>query len=77
FSWFKRVPLDHDREMRLVVWDTHSEGIETLISYHRRAHVSIVVYDITNQRTFEKAKTWVKTLQETDQTKHFHRTCRE
>ncbi|KAJ7384870.1 Ras- protein Rab-5B [Desmophyllum pertusum] len=59
------VPLDHDMEMRLDVWDTPGhERIERLMWLRGIIHAAIVVYDITNQRTFEKAKTWVKTLQE-------------
>lgn len=31
--------------------------------YYRGAQAAIVVYDITNQETFARAKTWVKELQ--------------
>lgn len=31
--------------------------------YYRGAQAAIVVYDITNQETFGRAKTWVKELQ--------------
>ena len=31
--------------------------------YYRGAQAAIVVYDITNTDTFERAKTWVKELQ--------------
>ena len=31
--------------------------------YYRGAQAAIVVYDITNQDTFSRAKTWVKELQ--------------
>lgn len=31
--------------------------------YYRGAQAAIVVYDITNQDTFGRAKTWVKELQ--------------
>ena len=31
--------------------------------YYRGAQAAIVVYDITNADTFERAKSWVKELQ--------------
>ncbi|KAJ7384883.1 Ras- protein Rab-5B [Desmophyllum pertusum] len=63
--WSMMVPLDHDEEMRLRVWDTtggHGSGSFNILQC-MGTHAAIVVYDITNQRTFEKAKTWVKRLQ--------------
>ena len=65
---FQRVRPDYDTDLRLDVYDTAGrESFDSLsIMYCRVAHAAIVVYDITNQRTFEKAKTWVKRLQEQD-----------
>ncbi|KAJ7384885.1 Ras- protein Rab-5B [Desmophyllum pertusum] len=52
-------------EMVLVVWENPgNERIVRSMWLRGIAHAAIVVYDITNQRTFEKAKMWVKELQE-------------
>lgn len=32
--------------------------------YYRGAQAAVVVYDITNQNSFERAKSWVNELQE-------------
>lgn len=38
--------------------------------YYRGAQAAIVVYDIQNQDSFQRAKTWVKELQRQVSTKH-------
>uniref|UniRef100_A0A8C2VSM0 small monomeric GTPase n=1 Tax=Chinchilla lanigera TaxID=34839 RepID=A0A8C2VSM0_CHILA len=47
------------------IWDTAGqERYHSLAPmYYRGAQAAIVVYDITNQETFARAKTWVKELQ--------------
>jgi len=49
----------------LTLWDTAGqERYHSLAPmYYRGAQAAIVVYDITNADTFERAKTWVKELQ--------------
>ena len=32
--------------------------------YYKDSHVAIIVYDITNKRSFEVLKTWIKELDE-------------
>jgi len=54
-----------DRTLRLQLWDTAGqERFRSLIpSYIRDSSGAIVVYDITNRDTFQRAKQWVKELQ--------------
>uniref|UniRef100_A0A672UNJ8 RAB5B, member RAS onco family n=1 Tax=Strigops habroptila TaxID=2489341 RepID=A0A672UNJ8_STRHB len=58
------VCLD-DTTVKFEIWDTAGqERYHSLAPmYYRGAQAAIVVYDITNQETFARAKTWVKELQ--------------
>lgn len=50
-----------DRTIRLQLWDTAGqERFRTLVpSYIRDSNVAVVVYDITDRKTFEQAHKWV------------------
>ncbi|CAG9858400.1 unnamed protein product [Phyllotreta striolata] len=54
-----------DTTVKFEIWDTAGqERYHSLAPmYYRGAQAAIVVYDITNQDTFGRAKTWVKELQ--------------
>lgn len=54
-----------DATIKFEIWDTAGqERYHSLAPmYYRGAHVAIVVYDVTSQETFSKAKIWVKELQ--------------
>ncbi|XP_065207788.1 ras-related protein Rab-5B isoform X2 [Planococcus citri] len=58
------VCLD-DTTVKFEIWDTAGqERYHSLAPmYYRNAQAAIVVYDITKQDTFGRAKTWVKELQ--------------
>lgn len=58
------VCLD-DTTVKFEIWDTAGqERYHSLAPmYYRGAQAAIVVYDITNPDTFERAKSWVKELQ--------------
>lgn len=58
------VCLD-DTTVKFEIWDTAGqERYHSLAPmYYRGAQAAIVVYDITNQDTFGRAKNWVKELQ--------------
>lgn len=55
----------HDIFPQFEIWDTAGqERYHSLAPmYYRGAQAAIVVYDITNADTFERAKAWVKELQ--------------
>eukprot|EP01135_Chromosphaera_perkinsii_P002947 Nk52_evm58s230 gene=Nk52_evmTU58s230 len=58
------VCLD-DTTVKFEIWDTAGqERYHSLAPmYYRGAQAAIVVYDVTNNDTFNRAKTWVKELQ--------------
>eukprot|EP00041_Stephanoeca_diplocostata_P001690 m.20994 g.20994 ORF g.20994 m.20994 type:complete len:207 (-) comp12280_c0_seq2:312-932(-) len=58
------VCLD-DTTVKFEIWDTAGqERYHSLAPmYYRGAQAAIVVYDVTNTDTFNRAKTWVKELQ--------------
>jgi GTPase SAR1 family protein len=41
----------------------NDDNFAILFRYYRGAQAAIVVYDITNQESFAKAKNWIKELQ--------------
>jgi Ras-related protein Rab-18 len=51
--------------IKLAIWDTAGqERFRTLISaYYRDALGAILVYDVTNKKTFENLETWLKELE--------------
>jgi len=50
-----------DKEIKLQVWDTAGqENLRSVASsYYRSGHGFIVVYDVTNQNSFEQAEYWI------------------
>ena len=58
------VQID-DTTVKFEIWDTAGqERYHSLAPmYYRGAQAAIVVYDITNKESFQKAQTWVKELQ--------------
>ena len=68
----KTVSLD-DKKIKFEIWDTAGQERFHSIApmYYRGAQAAIVVYDITKEDTFERAKTWVKELQQQASSKIF------
>ena len=56
---------DDDTKIKFEIWDTAGQERyhSILPMYYRGAQAAIVVYDITKEDTFERAKTWVRELQ--------------
>lgn len=54
-----------DRTIRLQLWDTAGqERFRSLVpSYIRESNVAVVVYDITDRKTFEDASKWIDEVQ--------------
>ncbi|KAL1921217.1 uncharacterized protein VTP21DRAFT_10933 [Calcarisporiella thermophila] len=59
------VSLDADTTVKFEIWDTAGqERYKSLAPmYYRNANCAIVVYDISQTASLEKAKSWVKELQ--------------
>ena len=58
--------MDDEEEVRFEIWDTAGqERYHSLAPmYYRGAKAALVVYDITDQKSFEKGKDWVTELKQ-------------
>ena len=63
---FKIVTLKSGKEVKVQIWDTAGqERFRTIAkSYYRGAHGIILVFDVTNQKTFDNIKMWVNQIKE-------------
>lgn len=61
----KNVTLD-DRSIRIQLWDTAGQEAFRAItrSYYKNSACAIIVYDITNKKTFENVKSWLSECRE-------------
>ncbi|RHZ68914.1 hypothetical protein Glove_292g38 [Diversispora epigaea] len=59
------IGLDNNTTVKFEIWDTAGqERYKSLAPmYYRNANCAVVVYDITQASSLEKAKSWVKELQ--------------
>ncbi|CUA67492.1 GTP-binding protein ypt5 [Schizosaccharomyces pombe 972h-] [Rhizoctonia solani] len=59
------VTLEDQTVVKFEIWDTAGqERYKSLAPmYYRNAHCAVVVYDITQQASLDKAKTWIRELQ--------------
>lgn len=63
---FKIRTIEHDHSfIKLQIWDTAGqERFRTITSgYYRGAHGIIMVYDVTNEDSFENMKQWLKEIE--------------
>ncbi|XP_060644719.1 ras-related protein Rab-5A-like isoform X1 [Drosophila nasuta] len=63
-AFFTQTICIKDTVVKFEIWDTAGqERFHSLVSmYYRNAQAAIVVYDIQNQDSFQRAKTWLKEL---------------
>jgi small GTP-binding protein len=68
FSTYKTTI--NDKPMRFEIWDTAGQERYNSIAplYYRKAHVAIIVYDLSEITTLEKAKKWVRELKQNNET---------
>lgn len=59
------IQLDEQTTIKFEIWDTAGqERYKSLAPmYYRNANAAIVVYDITQESSLERAKSWIKELQ--------------
>ncbi|PPD95577.1 hypothetical protein GOBAR_DD07399 [Gossypium barbadense] len=64
-AFFSQTLAVNDATVKFEIWDTAGqERYHSLAPmYYRGAAAAIIVYDMTNQASFERAKNWVQELQ--------------
>ncbi|KHG02782.1 Ras-related RABF2b -like protein [Gossypium arboreum] len=69
-AFFSQTLAVNDATVKFEIWDTAGqERYHSLAPmYYRGAAAAIIVYDMTNQASFERAKNWVQELQAQAQT---------
>ena len=63
---FKKMPVDDGKEATVQIWDTAGQDRFRAITknYYKGAHGIILIYDVTNQKTFENVRNWVTQIRE-------------
>jgi small GTP-binding protein len=63
---FKMVELKNGKQVKVQLWDTAGqERFRTIAkSYYKGAHGIILVYDVTNQKSFDNIRNWVNQIKE-------------
>eukprot|EP01121_Diplochlamys_sp_Union-15-3_P016602 TRINITY_DN5687_c0_g1_i1.p1 TRINITY_DN5687_c0_g1~~TRINITY_DN5687_c0_g1_i1.p1 ORF type:complete len:205 (-),score=25.92 TRINITY_DN5687_c0_g1_i1:88-702(-) len=59
----KNLEID-DRELKIEIWDTAgSERFRTILPmYYRQSHAALIVYDISDKKTFDQIEYWYTQL---------------
>ena len=62
----KRMKLKNWKEVKLQIWDTAGQDRFRSITknFYKGTHGIILIYDVTNEKTFENAKSWVEQIHE-------------
>ena len=63
---FKKMKIDDKKEATVQIWDTAGQDRFRAITknYYKGAHGIILIYDVTNQKTFENVRNWVTQIRE-------------
>ncbi|EMD42326.1 GTP-binding protein RAB5 [Gelatoporia subvermispora B] len=57
------VTLDDSSTVKFEIWDTAGQERYKAPMYYRNANCAVVVYDITQAASLEKARSWIRELQ--------------
>ena len=62
----KTINLENNRKIRIQIWDTAGEDRFRAITknYYKGAHGIILIYDVTDQQSFQHIKDWVDKIKE-------------
>eukprot|EP01103_Thecamoeba_quadrilineata_P011492 TRINITY_DN2759_c0_g1_i1.p1 TRINITY_DN2759_c0_g1~~TRINITY_DN2759_c0_g1_i1.p1 ORF type:complete len:207 (+),score=29.87 TRINITY_DN2759_c0_g1_i1:66-686(+) len=65
-SYISRTLFVDDTVIKLDIWDTAGQERYRALTpmYYRNAHAALIVYDVTHEETFERAKEWVIEIRE-------------
>ena len=63
---FKYITLKSGKRVKVQLWDTAGEERFRTIakSYYKGAHGIILIYDVTNQKSFDNIKNWLIQIKE-------------
>ena len=63
---FKFVTLDNGKTVKVQLWDTAGqERFRTIAkSYYKGAHGIILIYDVTNRKTYDNIKKWLNQIRD-------------
>ena len=62
----KTMKLKNNKEVKIQIWDTAGQDRFRAITknYYKGSHGIILIYDITNRRTFENVQQWISQIRE-------------
>ncbi len=62
----KNIELDGGKTAKIQIWDTAGQDRFRAITknYYKGAHGIVLLYDITNQKTFDNVKNWINQIKE-------------
>ena len=62
----KTMKLKNGKEIKLQIWDTAGQDRFRAITrnYYKGSHGILLLYDVTNVKSFENIKTWVSSIRE-------------
>ena len=62
----KTMKLKNNKEVKIQIWDTAGQDRFRSITknYYKGSHGIILIYDITNRRTFENVQKWISQIRE-------------
>lgn len=63
---FKKMKVDDKKEATVQIWDTAGQDRFRAITknYYKGAHGILLIYDVTNKKTFENVRNWVTQIRE-------------
>ena len=62
----KNITLENGKNIKIQIWDTAGQDRFRAITknYYKGAHGIILIYDITNKKSFENVRTWINQIKE-------------
>lgn len=62
----KEITLENNKKFNISIWDTSGQERFRAITknYYKNAHGFLLVYDVTEQKTFDGIKNWISTIKE-------------